>query len=105
MYRYEAGPFLSLIEQLMPDKPPLTVIHQEHTEFVHKGSVMQIDDKGLWIQLIHGENSSNSMRGKPIISVKIFDEFSAVQLNGVDFFPTLFSFFRFWYEGAKKIVK
>lgn len=67
-YNYYRGPFLTLIEAIKKDDTfvPKTVSFYDHWHVPDEHPVHQITTFRAWIQLIHGENIANQMRGNPV---------------------------------------
>ena len=64
-FRYLNNPFVSIIEKII--EPNLngvkTIGRAKHTEFSKLGNMKQIKSKYSWLQIVHGKNVSNTIRG------------------------------------------
>ncbi|MDJ0776124.1 MAG: glycosyltransferase [Mastigocoleus sp. MO_167.B18] len=64
-FKYSNNPFMSLIEKI--DKQDIdgfkTVGCGDHTQLSSMGRIKQIKTKPAWIQVVHGKNVSNRIRG------------------------------------------
>ncbi len=60
-----SSPFLSLIEDRDPLRPPRTVFCVEHQRAAGAGPVRQLGGPPLWLQVVHAGNLANEARGVP----------------------------------------
>lgn len=58
-----SNPFLSMVEDVHPGTPPITVYCGPHHELRRHRAVRQITSPPAWVQSIHNDNLSNSVRG------------------------------------------
>jgi hypothetical protein len=58
-----SSPFLSLIEERDPGRAPLTVFCTEHQRAAEVAPVRQLRGRPLWLQVVHGGNLGNEVRG------------------------------------------
>ncbi len=65
---WESNPFLSLIERVSADGSFTTVLCVEHNRVRTAGRVRMIFSRAEWLQVIHGSNLLNTLRGWPRIS-------------------------------------
>lgn len=59
--RHPSNAFVSLFEANGPEAT--TVMAHQHMEIGRAGPVRQIDGPGAWVQIVHGGNVSNKVRG------------------------------------------
>ncbi len=64
---YTLNPFISLLENIKNSKKIETVYAHQHGEWMHLKRI-KITNKPQWIQVIHGNNVSNQIKGKEIIA-------------------------------------
>ena len=57
---YYSNPFISLIESKDNIR---TVYSKAHDDYIYQTRVLQIGLKPLWLQVIHGNNVTNSFKG------------------------------------------
>ncbi len=65
---WRSNPFLSLIEKIREDGSFTTVMCVEHNRVRTAGKVRSIFSAPQWLQVIHGSNLLNSLRGWPRIT-------------------------------------
>ena len=65
IFKYLQNPFVSLVERVneFSDIGFQTVFCADHTQLYSQGNVKQIKDEPGWMQLIHGKNHNNRVRG------------------------------------------
>lgn len=61
--RHRSNAFASLIERLAPDGSFCTVWAWQHMKIADAGPVLHIPSPPAWLQIIHGKNVSNRVRG------------------------------------------
>ena len=64
---YPLNPFISLIESVKNNQTIETVYAHQHGEWTHLKQI-NITNKPQWIQVIHGNNVSNQLKGKEIFA-------------------------------------
>jgi hypothetical protein len=62
---WHSNPFLSLIENIQTSKRFTTVCCVRHDRVRSAGKIRSLVRPPQWLQLIHGENIGNSLRGWP----------------------------------------
>src|ERR1700761_2588097 len=62
---WDSNPFLSLIETVAADGTFTTVMCVEHNRVRTAGSVRMVMSRPQWLQVIHGSNLLNTLRGWP----------------------------------------
>lgn len=63
-WRHESSPFLSLVERIGgPHGPVRTVMGAPHQEVAARYPVRQVECGPAWLQVIHGKNAWNVVRG------------------------------------------
>lgn len=63
-WRHPSSPFLSLVERLTgPDRGCRTVMCEPHQEVAARCPVRQVECGPAWLQVIHGQNAWNMVRG------------------------------------------
>lgn len=72
-YRDASNPFASLIEKFAPDSK--TIWGVQHTEIHELGEVVHVKGKPMWLQVVHGGNVSNRVRGRRVPAKKYNDDF------------------------------
>ena len=81
-HKHSSNAFVSLIERW--DDAMVTVASVPHMEISGHGSVVQLPRSGSWLQVVHGENVSNKVRGTrvhPNIALTEFPKESMRQLK------------------------
>jgi hypothetical protein len=73
---WKSNPFLSLIERVQEDGTFTTVMCVEHNRVRMAGKVRSIIYAPQWLQVIHGSNLLNTLRGWPRISSRDPSAFS-----------------------------
>lgn len=73
---WKSNPFLSLIEKVSADGTFTTVLCVEHNRVRAAGKVRSILCTPQWLQVIHGSNLLNTLRGWPRISRRVPSAFS-----------------------------
>ncbi len=63
-HRHRSNAFASLIERIEPGKPPRTVWAWQHMEIALGGPVIHDPGPPAWLQIVHGRNVSNRVRGR-----------------------------------------
>ncbi|MBO1741655.1 glycosyltransferase [Leifsonia sp. TF02-11] len=66
IYRFDApaNAFISLIEKRLPAQMPRTVyLDHYHTASRNHGPVLEVITRPMWIQVVHGGNIANQVRG------------------------------------------
>ncbi|MCI0139987.1 putative rhamnosyl transferase [Arthrobacter bambusae] len=58
-----SGPFISLIEKRSVDGAPRTVHIDGHDKLTNYGNIRGLDPHPMWLQMIHGKNLANEVRG------------------------------------------
>jgi hypothetical protein len=74
-FKYTNNPFTSLIERIKPasiDKIR-TILCGEHSQLSALGNIRQIQTDSTWLQVVHGKNVSNRIRGVRQPIHKLFD--------------------------------
>ncbi len=90
---WESNPFLSLIERVLPGGTFTTVLCVEHNRVRTAGTVHRIISGAEWLQVIHGSNLLNTLRGWPKVSSREPLKFSIPSLQeGSDSMPTRFKY-------------
>ncbi|MBD2531938.1 hypothetical protein H6G97_21050 [Nostoc flagelliforme FACHB-838] len=73
LFNYLSNPFISLIEKInrFDTEPFKTIFCGDHTQLSSLGRIRQVQVKPSWLQVIHGKNVSNRIRGirQPITSL------------------------------------
>ena len=72
---WTANPFLSLIERVPLGGEITTVLCAPHTEVRRSGNVCKLWRTAQWLQVIHGDNVGNSLRGWPATSSRSHSNF------------------------------
>jgi hypothetical protein len=67
---WRANPFLTLIEKVRPDGAFTTVLCVPHDKIRSTGQVRELYAAPQWLQVLHGGNLLNSLRGWPRLSSK-----------------------------------
>ena len=64
-FKYLNNPFMSLIEKINSQNIDSfnTILCGEHTQLSSMGAIKQVKTKPAWIQVVHGKNVSNRIRG------------------------------------------
>lgn len=69
------NPFISLIEK---NRSPSTVCMRSHTEWKREHRVKQINDKRLWLSVIHQKNKMNRFNGYGKVDWRVLKNFFSV---------------------------
>jgi len=72
---WRSNPFLSLIEKVRPNQEFTTVLCVPHNKVRSTGDVRDIYAAPQWLQVLHGGNLLNSLRGWPRLSSKYPTQF------------------------------
>ncbi len=80
--RHPANPFFSRLEA-WADGEPKTALGTIHTEIARHGPVVQIDGSAAWVQVVHGANVSNKLRGRLTDPALLADRFPAAVADGI----------------------
>ena len=82
---HPSNAFASLLESTRPEAKAefLTAAGIKHMELEKSGKVVQISGPGGWLQVVHGENVSNKIRGKLITRSKAAGRFHDEALIGI----------------------
>jgi glutaredoxin-related protein len=77
-FEYLHNPFMSLIEKvnLQASNGFKTILCGEHTQIAAYGAIRQIRSKPIWLQVIHGKNVSNRIRGIRQPITRLGEDFS-----------------------------
>lgn len=75
---YPSNPFLSLIERVKDNGEVTTVHCVEHDRVRKAGKVRRLVVSPQWLQVLHGANVGNTLRGVPRIHSRTHPEFSAI---------------------------
>lgn len=75
LYEYEdqSNPFTSLIEPFTSNLS--TILAVKHTELDQFAKLIHVRDKVMWLQVVHGGNVSNRVRGKRVKADKYNENF------------------------------
>ncbi len=73
---WKSNPFLSLVERVKGEGPFTTVMCVEHNRVRTAGKVRSIISAPQWLQVIHGSNLLNTLRGWPRVSGRAPSAFS-----------------------------
>ncbi len=76
-FKYLKNPFMSLIEQIQERSPDgfKTILCGEHTQLAEIGAIKQVKTTPTWLQVVHGKNVSNRIRGVRAPVQKLGDRF------------------------------
>lgn len=103
LLEYKANPFASLIERVTESTLDgfKTILSMTHDQLCSSGKVRQIDTQPIWLQVVHGKNISNRVRGvrHPISSLT--QDF-AIQLDGL---PKKDDFLPYWVDRSFGLLK
>ncbi len=77
-FKYLQNPFVSLVEKVneLSSTGFKTVFCADHTQLDSQGKVKQIKGKPGWMQLIHGKNHNNRVRGIRVSITKLNHNFA-----------------------------
>lgn len=75
---YPLNPFISLLESVENDQKIETVYAHQHGEWMHLKQI-NITNKPQWIQVIHGNNVSNQVKGKEIVAFGALKGFTFIK--------------------------
>lgn len=81
--RDESNPFTSLVEAAAGAK---TIWAAPHTELAAEFPIVQIESPACWLQVVHGENVTNRIKGRRMRDQQVMARFELDQ--GVDLTPT-----------------
>lgn len=75
-YDQPANPFISFVERLVKDQPPRTVFQSfRHGESSLLGPTLNVVTAPRWMQVVHGTNLSNTIRGMRVHPRVMNEEF------------------------------
>lgn len=73
---FDCNPFISYIEKLEPDAAPRTVFQSfRHGDSQYHGSVLNVVSPPRWMQVVHGGNLANNVRGPRMLPRTITQNF------------------------------
>ncbi|WP_034041095.1 glycosyltransferase [Wocania ichthyoenteri] len=72
---YKLNPFISLLENVQNNQSIETVYAHQHGEWTHLKKI-NVTSKPQWIQVIHGNNVSNQVKGKEIFAFGALKSFT-----------------------------
>lgn len=91
-YGYLNNAFLTYVEKRQPGVPPLTVVRSAHGDCRRFAPVLNVVGPPRWLQVIHGSNVDNNVRGTRIAPVVVAREFDIDLPYEVDVTgPTIFA--------------
>lgn len=114
LYEYwdHSNPFASMVEPF--DCSPTTIWGAQHTEIKNLGEILHVSGRPMWLQVVHGGNVSNRVRGKRV-SISAYDKFfmfmrSISSSNVESRFELVFDIYVFgvgrqFKEAVRKVVK
>jgi Putative rhamnosyl transferase len=64
-FKYVNNPFMSLVERIKPKSAGeiRTILCGEHSQLSVLGNIKQVEAESTWLQVVHGKNVSNRIRG------------------------------------------
>jgi Putative rhamnosyl transferase len=77
------NPFFSLIEKVGKSGDVSTVLCCRHGDIYKTGPVLRVWRTPQWLEVIHGKNVSNSLRGWPKLFSRLHREFPSLPTEGV----------------------
>jgi len=82
--RHPSSPFLSLVERLDTPETIRTVMCEPHQEVASRYPVRQVECGPAWLQIIHGRNVCNMVRGRsrPLADLRPFHSAEVVAAAG-----------------------
>jgi len=106
-----SNPFTSLVERDLGGVE--TIWAKPHHELGDKWTIVQVPSQPLWLQVVHGENVTNRIKGKLVSDVAVIDSFKIrgdvaaekVSAVGVLLDHLMMSPIRVLREAAIKLVK
>ncbi|MGY6410416.1 MAG: glycosyltransferase [Alkalilacustris sp.] len=81
LLRHDRNAFFSWLEPVGPDMRTAPSI--AHMRLFEAGPVRQIDGRPAWLQIVHGTNVSNKVRGRRVPGAAFADIFGGAALAGV----------------------
>jgi hypothetical protein len=78
LHRDESNPFLSLSE---PYADFATIWSVRHTDVARVFSIRQLPAEPMWLQVVHGDNVSNKVRGTRILRATALHGFEAISFE------------------------
>jgi hypothetical protein len=73
---WPSNPFLSLIEKVGDNAPPTTVLCVAHDRLGAKNKSRRVLTSSKWLQVLHGSNVANVLRGWPRLNSRSHPKFS-----------------------------
>ncbi len=63
------NPHLTLIEQIVPNQKPMTVLAFSHTAIPEEMTIRHLREPGHWLKIIHSRNIKSRLKGKPVFRI------------------------------------
>lgn len=102
---HPSSPFLSLVERLGGDGSFRTVFCEPHQEVVSRCPMRQVAGGPAWLQVIHGRNVCNMVRGRPRPLAELRSCYSADVLAAVGDTDGLWGRREAWDYWARRLAK
>lgn len=101
--RYKANPFASLIEKITELTPDgfKTILSMTHDQLCTSGKVRQVETQPAWLQVVHGKNISNRVRGVRHPIAGLTHDF-AIQRDSL---PAKDDFLPYWIDRSFGLLK
>ena len=82
--RHPSNAFISWLERGDLQDPVLTAMGIAHIEAARSGPLLQVPGEGGWLQVVHGGNVSNKVRGSRVSPVQLASRFHPGALTGIE---------------------
>jgi hypothetical protein len=103
-FRYTNNPFISLGESIKPLSAGefKTILCGEHSQLSTLGSINRIETDATWLQVVHGKNVSNRIRGIRQPIRKLLDNRFAIDMSGL---PQQENLLLYWFDKTWSLLK
>jgi hypothetical protein len=102
--KYVSNPFISLVERIKPtlEGELRTILCGEHSQLSALGNIKRIETDSTWLQVIHGKNISNRVRGIRQPIQKLINNRFAIDIAGL---PHQENLLLYWLDKTWSLLK
>jgi hypothetical protein len=100
-FQYPNNPFTSLVEKNTSTSYVRTILCGEHSQLSALGTLRQINTAPAWLQVVHGKNVSNRVRGIRQTISKLDERFKVCSAE----LPQKESMWMYWLDTIQSYVK
>jgi hypothetical protein len=103
-FKYVNNPFISLVEKIGSSSANdfKTILCGEHSQLSTLGNIKRIDTDAVWLQVVHGKNISNRIRGIRQPIQKLLDNRFSIDTIGL---PLQDNFLPYWLDKSWSLFK